>query len=57
MMPLLHIQLLGDFQLTYGDQPVMTVNQARVQSLLAYLLLHRQAPQARYISPLPSGRM
>lgn len=44
---MLHIQLLGDFQLCYGDQPVTTVNQARVQSLLAYLLLHRHAPQAR----------
>lgn len=46
-MSTLYIRLLGDFQLTYADQPVLTVNQARVQSLLAYLLLHRHAPQAR----------
>ena len=48
MIPTLHIHLLGNFQLTYGDQPVTTVNQARLQSLLAYLLIHRQAPQARH---------
>jgi DNA-binding SARP family transcriptional activator/predicted ATPase len=47
-MSLLHIRLLGDFSLTYGDQAMNTVNQARVQSLLGYLLLHRHAPQARH---------
>ncbi len=47
-MPLLHIQLLGDFHLAYDDRPLNTVNQARVQSLLAYLLLRRHAPQARH---------
>lgn len=46
-MPLLHIQLQGNFNLIYDDQPLNTVNQARVQSLLAYLLLRRRAPQAR----------
>src|SRR5207253_2174548 len=29
------------------DTPVATVNVARLQSLLAYLMLHRTAPQAR----------
>ena len=43
----LHIQLLGGCRLTYAGQPVATVSQARVQSLLAWLLLHRQTPQAR----------
>jgi DNA-binding SARP family transcriptional activator len=47
-MMTLHIQLLGDFQLRYGDQVVTTINQPRLQSLLAYLLLHRHAPQARH---------
>ncbi|MCE7985937.1 MAG: hypothetical protein DYG89_32565 [Caldilinea sp. CFX5] len=47
-MVTLHIQLLGNFQLRYGDQVVTTVNQPRLQSLLAYLLLHRHAPQARH---------
>jgi predicted ATPase/DNA-binding SARP family transcriptional activator len=44
----LHIRLLGDFSLVYGDEPVRTINTARLQSLLAYLVLHRDAPQPRY---------
>lgn len=47
-MNVLHVRLLGEFSLIYGDQPVATVNTARLQSLLAYLLLHRDAPQSRY---------
>ena len=47
-MPTLHIQLLGDFQLADDANPIKTVNQPRLQSLLAYLLLHRQAPQPRH---------
>jgi len=38
---------LGGFQLIYNDRPVTSVNQARQQSLLAYLLLHSDAPQSR----------
>lgn len=44
---MLQIQLLGSFQLRYNDLSLTTINQARQQSLLAYLLLHRQAPQQR----------
>ncbi len=40
MAAILHIRLLGEFNLIYGDQPVTTVNTARLQSLLAYLVLH-----------------
>jgi len=47
LIPTLHIHLLGDFLLVSGDTPVTTVNVARLQSLLAYLVLHRTAPQAR----------
>jgi len=47
MMPILHIQLLGDFQLTHDDHLLTTVNTARLQALLAYLALHRHAPQSR----------
>ncbi len=47
MIPTLHIHLLGDFLLISGDTPVTTVNFARLQSLLAYLVLHRSAPQDR----------
>jgi DNA-binding SARP family transcriptional activator len=43
----LHIHLLGDFRLAYGDEAVRSVNTPRLQSLLAYLVLHRDAPQSR----------
>lgn len=46
-MPTLQLQLFGDFRLAYNDDLVTAVNQARLQSLLAYLVLHRDAPQAR----------
>ena len=46
-MPALHVQLLGDFRLAYDDDRIVTVNQARQQALIAYLLLHRGAPQSR----------
>lgn len=44
---MLHIQLLGGFQITHNQQPVTAVNQASQQSLLAYLLLHAHTPQSR----------
>lgn len=47
MIPTLHIHLLGDFMLVSGETPVTTVTVPRVQSLLAYLVLHRSAPQDR----------
>src|SRR3989440_8566516 len=47
LIPALHIHLLDGFLLVSGDTPVTTVNVARLQSLLAYLVLHRTAPQAR----------
>lgn len=47
----LHISLFGDLQLTYGPDScttvLHTVNTARLQALLSYLLIHRAAPQAR----------
>lgn len=46
-MPTLHIQLLGDFHLTYGEEPVTGITTPRLQSLLAYLVLHRETPQSR----------
>lgn len=45
--PVLYAQLLGDFRLVYGDQPLTTLESPRLQSLLAYLLLHHDAPQSR----------
>ena len=47
MIPPLHLSLLGDFLLVSGETPVTTVTVPRVQSLLAYLVLHRSAPQDR----------
>jgi DNA-binding SARP family transcriptional activator len=46
-MSILQIQLLGNFQLLYNSESVTALNQARLQSLLAYLVLHRNAPQSR----------
>jgi len=45
---ILHIHLLGDFHLVCGDKPITSVNTQRLQSLLAYLLLHRDAPISRH---------
>jgi len=44
---MLRIQLLSDFTLTLDGMLVTAVNTARLQSLLAYLVLHRDAPQPR----------
>lgn len=44
---ILRIQLLGDFHLSYGDEPVTTVDTPRLHSFLAYLLLHQESPQSR----------
>lgn len=43
----LHISLLGKFALTYENQPVTSINTARMRSLLAYLLLNRKSPLSR----------
>jgi predicted ATPase/DNA-binding SARP family transcriptional activator len=47
MVPTLHIRLLGDFSLIYGDRQVTSLNTMRLQSLLAYLVMHRDVPQQR----------
>ncbi len=47
MPPTLYIRLLGDFSLTYDAEPVTSLNTPRLHSLLAYLVLHRDAPQLR----------
>lgn len=46
-MSTLQLQLFGSFQINYAGAPVTGVNQARLQALLAYLVLHRVAPQSR----------
>ncbi len=47
MIPTLHIQLLGGFQLSLDITPITTLDSPRLQALLAYLLLQRTAPHAR----------
>ena len=51
-MHTLQISLLGDFRLVYGTELLTTVNTPRLQALLVYLLLHRQAPQPRQHLPI-----
>ena len=46
-MATLHLQLLGSFQLNDDGAAVTTVNHARLQALLGYLVLQRNAPQPR----------
>ncbi len=46
-MPTLHLRLLGDFSLIYGDRQVTSLNTTRLRSLLTYLVLHRDVPQQR----------
>ncbi len=43
----LDVKLLGELSITYGDRVVGTINTARSQALLAYLILHRHSPQPR----------
>src|SRR5512143_3531993 len=43
----LDVRLLGQFRLTVDGRPVDCIASARLQSLLAYLLLHAGAPQPR----------
>lgn len=47
MISTLHIRLLGDFQVSQGGTPLKDLNFGRLQSLLAFLLLHRDTPQPR----------
>ncbi|MBN1135065.1 MAG: AAA family ATPase [Anaerolineae bacterium] len=47
MTPGLCVRLLGDFHLLHDESTVSDVDAPRLQSLLAYLVLHRHAPQSR----------
>lgn len=44
---MLTVSLLGDFSIRRDGAPVAHLDTSRLQSLLAYLLLHRDAPQSR----------
>ncbi len=43
----LHVQLLGEFAVSYEGARVSALNSPRLRILLAYLILHRCAPQPR----------
>jgi DNA-binding SARP family transcriptional activator len=45
--PTLHIRLLGGLDLRYGERSLPPMASARAESLLGYLVLHRQSPQLR----------
>ncbi len=47
MAPALEIRLLGDFTLMQDGHLVVDLDSPRLQALLAYLLLRREAPQLR----------
>lgn len=47
MSPSLRLCLLGGFRLYYDEKPVGGIDPPRFQSLLAYLVLHRDTPQLR----------
>jgi DNA-binding SARP family transcriptional activator len=44
---MLGVSLLGDFSIRHDEAPVTDVDTPRLQSLLAFLMLHRDAPQSR----------
>ena len=46
-MPYLHIHLMGDLRKVHDGMLVTAIVQARLQALLAYLLLNRDSPQPR----------
>jgi DNA-binding SARP family transcriptional activator len=44
---MLRVSLLGDFRIRHDEAPVTDVDAPRLQALLAYLMLHSDAPQSR----------
>jgi DNA-binding SARP family transcriptional activator len=46
-VPPIRIELLGNLRITFGQDLLTSVNTNRLQSLLAYLVLHGEAAQSR----------
>jgi DNA-binding SARP family transcriptional activator len=44
---ILHIKLLGDFHVSQNGKPIPDTHSIRLQSLLSYMVLHRDTPQSR----------
>ena len=53
--PALRARLLGPVGLQLDDRPLPPLDSARAESLLAYLLLHRDAPARRRAGPRSPG--
>jgi DNA-binding SARP family transcriptional activator len=47
MGPILQLNLFGGFELIYGEEPVDLAYSTRLQTLIAYLSLHRSSPVVR----------
>jgi DNA-binding SARP family transcriptional activator/tetratricopeptide (TPR) repeat protein len=47
MQAFLQVNLLGGFQLFYDGKPIELAHSTRLQSLIAYMILHRSAPVVR----------
>lgn len=45
--PTLYARLLGGVELRLGDKPLPSLDSSRAESVLAFMLLHRKAPQQR----------
>jgi len=43
----IRVELLGKLRFTFGQQLLTSINTNRLQSLLAFLVLHADAPQSR----------
>jgi tetratricopeptide (TPR) repeat protein len=52
MKPILHLHLLGGFLLVINDVPITTIDWPRMQSLLAFLVLHCDTPHLRALEHL-----
>src|SRR5262249_13655297 len=52
-MSTLEIQVLGEFCLVYADASLSQITAPRLQALLAYLMLHRAAPQPHHRLAFP----
>src|SRR4051812_19493564 len=46
-MAQMRIELLGNLRITYGQQPIASVNTKRLQSLLGFLVMHCDSAQPR----------
>jgi hypothetical protein len=52
----MRISLFGNLRISFAGRPVTAVNTNRLQSLIAYLILHGNTPQPRSGWPSRSGR-